>query len=135
MALTDTRLRTLKPKGRAELLEADGNGLYIRVRVARGGLSRTWQFRRRDGKRLSITTLGSYPEISIKEARLKAAELATKRALYSPTVEEVAQQWLGERVDHTQRRLTRSAVMSIGRSSPSSAPCGCGTSNLRTSPA
>jgi hypothetical protein len=31
MALTDTRLRTLKPKGRTELLEADGNGLYIRI--------------------------------------------------------------------------------------------------------
>ena len=40
MALTDTRLRTLKPKGRAECLVADGNGLYIRIRVKRSDLSR-----------------------------------------------------------------------------------------------
>jgi hypothetical protein len=79
MALTDTRLRTLKPKGRAECLVADGNGLYIRIRLKRSDVSRTWQFRRNERAKLTITTLGTYPELSIKEARLKAAELATKR--------------------------------------------------------
>jgi hypothetical protein len=68
MALTDTRLRTLKPKGKAELLEAGGNGLYIRVRVGQGGVSRTWQFRRKESGRLTIKTLGTYPDLSIKEA-------------------------------------------------------------------
>jgi hypothetical protein len=44
MALTDTRLRTLKPeKGKDERLVADGNGLYIRIRSARGEFARTWQ--------------------------------------------------------------------------------------------
>src|SRR5215831_4645215 len=34
MALTDTRIRTLKPKsGKTERLVAGGNGLYIRVRA------------------------------------------------------------------------------------------------------
>ena len=81
MALTDTRLRTLKPeKGKEERLVADGNGLYIRIRSARGQFSRTWQFRRKEKGRPSITTLGTYPELSIKEARLKAAELATCRS-------------------------------------------------------
>ena len=94
MSLTDTRLRTLKPKGRAECLIADGNGLYIRIRVGQGDVSRTWQFRRKANGRLSIKILGAYPELSIREARFKAAELATKRSAYSPTVEEAANQWL-----------------------------------------
>ena len=101
MSLTDTRLRTLKPaKGKTDRLVADGNGLYVRIR----GTTRTWQFRRKESGRLSIITLGSYPQLSIKEARLKAAELAAKRSQHSPTVEEAAQQWLSERVDHTHRR-------------------------------
>lgn len=105
MALTDTRLRTLRPqKGKDERLVADGNGLYIRVRAARGQFTRTWQFRRKEKGRPSITTLGTYPELSIKEARLKAAELATKRKQYSPTVQEAVEQWLAERVDHTHRK-------------------------------
>jgi integrase len=105
MALTDTRLRTLKPeKGKDERLVADGNGLYIRIRSARGQFSRTWQFRRKEKGRPSITTLGTYPELSIKEARLKAAELATRRTLRNETVDEVARQWLAERVDHTHRK-------------------------------
>ena len=103
MALTDTRVRTLKPaKGKAECLAADGNGLYIRIRVGQD-ISRTWQFRRKEAGRLSVATLGTYPELSIREARLKAAELATKRRTHSPTIEEAAEQWLTERVDQTLR--------------------------------
>ena len=68
MPLTVTRLRTLKPKGRSECLIADGNGLYIRIRSARGEFTRTWQFRRKENGKPSITTLGTYPELSIKEA-------------------------------------------------------------------
>jgi hypothetical protein len=59
MPLTDTTLRTLKPKtGKTERLIADGSGLYIRVRAGEGKITRTWQFRRKDGARLEITTLG-----------------------------------------------------------------------------
>jgi hypothetical protein len=61
-------------------LVADGNGLYIRIRLKRSDVSRSRQFRRKERAKLTITTLGTYPELSsIKEARLKAAELATKR--------------------------------------------------------
>ena len=105
MPLTDTRLRTLKPaKGKAERLVADGNGLYIRIRVGQGAITRTWQFRRKEAGRLTIETLGTYPELSIKEARLKAAERATKRRAYNPTVEEVTEQWLKERIGHTHKK-------------------------------
>jgi hypothetical protein len=64
----------------------------------------TLQFRRKERGELTITTLGTSPELSIKEARLKAAELATKRQTSSPTVQEVAEQWLAERIDHTHRK-------------------------------
>jgi integrase len=105
MALTDTRLRTLKPaKGKDEALISDGNGLYIRIRVGQGTITRTWQFRRKSDGRLTIRTLGTYPELPIKEARLKAAELATKRTQHSPTVGEAAERWLAERIDHTHRK-------------------------------
>ena len=54
MALNDTRLRTLKPKpGKTERLVADGNGLYVRIRVGEGEVASTWQFRRREGGRLT----------------------------------------------------------------------------------
>jgi hypothetical protein len=85
--------------GKAESLVVDGNGLYARVRAAHGNFSRTWQFRRKEKARSSITTLGSYPELSIKQARLKAAELSTKRIVRNETAEEAANQWLAERVD------------------------------------
>jgi hypothetical protein len=42
MALTDTRLRTLKPKtSKTDRLVADGSALYIRVRVGEGKITRT----------------------------------------------------------------------------------------------
>jgi hypothetical protein len=105
MPLTDTRLRTLRPEqGKTERLIADGNGLYIRVRGTGSDVSRTWQVRRRQGAGTSITTLGNYPELSVAEARFKAAELRVKRKLRNDTVEELAKQWLAERIDHTHRK-------------------------------
>ena len=93
MALTDTAIRTLKPDlGKADKLVADVGGLYLRVRRGKGGISRTWQHRRKRGGRIAVTTLGGYPDLSLKDARLKAAELATKRSIYSPTVAEAAGQ-------------------------------------------
>jgi integrase len=102
MALNDTRLRNLKPKaGKTERLVADGNGLYIRIRAGVSGLTRTWQFRRREGGNQAVTTLGTYPELPLLEARQQALELATKGKSYSPTIEVAAEQWLSERIDHT----------------------------------
>src|SRR5262245_16150788 len=105
MALNDTRLRTLKPRpGKTDRLVADGNGLYIRIRAGEGKITRTWQFRRREGGALTITTLGTYPELPILEARQQALELATKRKSYSPTVGVAVEQWLAERIDPTHRK-------------------------------
>ena len=78
MSLTDSRIRTLKPNGKADRLIADGGGLYIRVRAGQSALSRTWQYRRRDSGKLSILTLGTYPDLTVRDARLRAAELAAR---------------------------------------------------------
>ncbi|MPZ33199.1 MAG: DUF4102 domain-containing protein, partial [Rhodospirillales bacterium] len=73
MALNDTRLRNLKPNvGKADRLVADGNGLCIRIRTGEGKITRTWQFRRRELGRLTVTTLGTYPELPLLEARQQA---------------------------------------------------------------
>jgi integrase len=104
MALTDTRVQTLTTGNRSERLIADTNGLYLRLRKGKGGITRTWQFRRREGDKLSVITLDTYPKLSLKEARLRAAELGARRDLACPTVTEAAEQWLAERVNTTHRR-------------------------------
>jgi integrase len=59
-------------------LVADGNGLYIRIRKKRSDVSRTWQFRRKERGELTITTLCTYPELSVKEARWIAQSAAAQ---------------------------------------------------------
>jgi integrase len=48
--------------------------------------------------------LGSYPAVGLRDARLKAAELAAKRQARSPTVEEAAAQWQREIVERTHKQ-------------------------------
>jgi len=104
MPLTDTRVQTLTTGNRNERLVVDTNGLYLRLRKGRAGTTRTWQHRRRERGKLTIETIGTYPTISLKEARLRAAELGARRDLACPTVTEAAEQWLAERVNTTLRR-------------------------------
>lgn len=104
MPLTDTRVQTLTTGNRNERVVVDTNGLYLRLRKGKGGITRAWQFRRREGGKLSIAAIGTYPKMSLKEARLRAAELAARRDLACPTVTEAAEQWLAERVNTTHRR-------------------------------
>ena len=101
MALNDTVIRTLKPKpGKTDRLVADGRGLYVRARRGKKGeISRIWQFRRKDSGKLTVTTIGAYPAVSLKEARTQAAALAAKRKTNAPTVAEAAGQWLSEVVE------------------------------------
>jgi integrase len=65
--LTDVRVRSAKAPG----LYADGGGLYFRI--APGG-SRGWIFRFTLDGRARDMGLGSYPRISLEEARRKAQE-------------------------------------------------------------
>ena len=70
MSLTDTLIRTLKPTGKEEKFY-DGGGLYLRM-SPKG--KKTWNFKySHDGKQNSRGRIGSYPDVSLKEAREKAA--------------------------------------------------------------
>lgn len=76
MALTDTAIKALKPREQRYEV-TDKNGLYLEVYPTGG---KAWRFRYRvKGKREKVT-LGKYPAVSLKAARLRRDELAVKVA-------------------------------------------------------
>lgn len=67
MALTDTAIRTAKPKDKAYKLYDEG-GLYMQITVTGG---KWWRFKYRfDGKE-KLLSLGTYPEVPLMSARRK----------------------------------------------------------------
>lgn len=70
MALTDTALRNTKPRDRDYKL-ADGGGLYLLITPAGGKL---WRLKFRIDGREKKLAIGSYPEISLSDARKRREE-------------------------------------------------------------
>lgn len=90
MALTDTKIKSLKPKGKAYNV-ADSDGLYIEVRPSG---SKFWRYRfwlssSKDGR----YTIGEYPFVSLSEARKERdwAKSIARKGL-NPTTEKKNQQ-------------------------------------------
>ena len=77
MPLTDTALKALKPKGKS-YTAADDRGLYVEV-FPTGGIA--WRYRYRLNGKLEKLTLGKYPALSLKNARIKRDAAATKVAM------------------------------------------------------
>ncbi|MCT8357797.1 tyrosine-type recombinase/integrase [Xanthomonas citri pv. anacardii] len=72
MSLTDTALKALKPRD-ASYIVSDDRGLYVEV-LPSGSI--VWRYRYRlNGKREKLT-LGKYPALTLKNARLKRDEAA-----------------------------------------------------------
>ena len=69
--LTDTKLRTLKPRESAYRI-ADTNGLCIEVRPSG---SKVWRYRYRHGGKPSIITMAEYPAMGLAEARAERDRL------------------------------------------------------------
>ncbi len=69
--LTDTKLKSLKPQAKAFTL-SDGDGLQIRVKPDG---RKIWEIRYTLEGVSKQTTFGSYPTVSLKEARLKRDEI------------------------------------------------------------
>lgn len=102
MPLTDINLKRLKPRER-QYKKSDGHGLLI---VVKPNGVKTWRKKYRfHGKERSYT-IGDYPAVSLKEARIKRAEIEdlldkgldpslVKRQNYSgkPTFYDVAKEW------------------------------------------
>ena len=75
MALTDTALKALKPKDKPYTV-ADERGLYVEV-FPTGGI--VWRYRYRLNGKLEKLTLGKYPALTLKNARIKRDEAARRR--------------------------------------------------------
>ncbi len=70
MALNDMKVRNAKPKEKFYKL-TDSDGLYLHV-TEKGG--KLWRFRYRFGGKEKLLALGSYPEISLLDARQRRDE-------------------------------------------------------------
>ena len=107
MKLSDTKIKHLKSKDRL-YRENDGHGLYIEVTPTG---SKLWRFRYKYNDKQSMLSLGKYPAVSLKKARLKCDECrelladgidpsshrkqqeAAKAGLSENTFEAVAREW------------------------------------------
>jgi integrase len=84
MPLSDTKIRNLKAKEK-KYKTADGSGLYIEV-SPKG--SKRWRFKSRYFGKEKLLSLGVYPEVKLKTAREKLAEM---RALLANGIDPSAQ--------------------------------------------
>jgi len=113
MALTDIQVRTAKPKEKDYKL-SDSEGLFLLI-ASTGG--KRWRFKYRFGGKEKLLALGTYPDVSLQEARTKlrkarnmlangydpgAERRALKEAQIRQTVitentfEVVAREWLNK---------------------------------------
>jgi hypothetical protein len=70
MALTDTKIRTIKPKEKAYKL-ADEKGLFLLINPTG---SKCWRFKYRFNAKEKLLSLGIYPDLSLADARDKRDE-------------------------------------------------------------
>lgn len=76
MPLTDAQCRAAKPAAKVQKL-SDGHGLFLQVTP---GGSKLWRMNYRWQAKQRTAAFGSYPDVSLATARLKAAELKDKLA-------------------------------------------------------
>uniref|UniRef100_C6E3Q0 Integrase family protein n=1 Tax=Geobacter sp. (strain M21) TaxID=443144 RepID=C6E3Q0_GEOSM len=136
MPLTDVKVRTAKP-GEKQVKLSDGDGMYLLV-TPNGG--KCWRLKYRFGGKEKVLALGTYPEISLVDARQRRHEarklLANgvdpneiKKAQKAATITEtensfevVAREWhqkfspswSGVHSDTTLRRLQADVFPAIG---------------------
>lgn len=114
MPLTDLRIRAEKPGEKPRKL-ADGGGLYLLINPNGG---KWWRLKYRYGGKEKLLSLGTYPDVSLREAREKRDEArqqlrndidpgANRKALKaaeSPEVvdsfEVIAREWFSKNVDN-----------------------------------
>ncbi|HEK2507798.1 tyrosine-type recombinase/integrase [Pseudomonas aeruginosa] len=77
MALTDTALKALKPRDKTYTV-TDDRGLYVEI-FPTGGV--VWRYRYRLNGKYEKLTLGKYPALTLKNARLKRDEAAHQVAM------------------------------------------------------
>lgn len=73
--LNDRAIRAARADGKDEFI-GDGGGLYLRVRASG---AKYWLFRYKSGPRTQWFELGTYPALSLADARVQAVALTAKR--------------------------------------------------------
>ena len=114
--LTDSMVSALKygvpdSAGNDKEWRNDGNGLYVRVRP---NGKKSWVLRRKINKVTRKTTIGHYPDVSLRNARLKAAQeriddkakaKRSSRGINTPgTLGELLRQFYSEQIEHNYKR-------------------------------
>ena len=102
--LTELQVKTAKPKEKYYMLR-DDRGLYLRVDTSG---KKYWIFRYSENKKARQLSLGAYPDVSLKEARLKRDEIQAKRAKGQShsqskdpqTFSEITSEWLKVRMQN-----------------------------------
>ena len=124
--LNDVQVRKAAPSAKPVRM-FDGGGLYLEVRPAGG---KWWRFKYRFGGKEKLLALGTYPDVSLKQARdrrdtarkhlseggdpsqARKAEKAATQVRAEHTLELVARDWLAHRApawtDKTQLTISRS---------------------------
>jgi integrase len=111
MALTNVACRTAKPQDKQYTLK-DGGSLYLYIKPTG---SKLWIYRYRLNNQANMYSIGSYPEVSLLEARehMKKAKLQVKKGMsptrardieirlneknLSDTLESIANEWINKR--------------------------------------
>jgi len=109
-------IKTLKWSGKDSRLLI-GDCLILQVRRS----SKTWLVRRRIDGKASITTIGKYPELSLKAARKEAAKITEASTVSVVTVEQLITKYMSEVVERKHKRpelaqgyMDRAVIPSIG---------------------
>lgn len=101
MALTETDIKTFKPHPDRDRWVNDGAGLYLRI-VSSG--RKSWVWRTKKNGRTSYTTLGEWPDLSVKQAR---AELGKRTGRATPVnalrVKDALEEWFTEQIEPNYR--------------------------------
>lgn len=125
MQLTDTRIRNTKPAERPQKL-FDGGGLFLLVTPAG---QRWWRLKYRFGGKEKLLSLGTYPEVSLKDARerrdearkllassidpgaKRKAEKVARAEAGANTFEVIAREWHAQRAKSLERSTLDGIMM------------------------
>lgn len=116
MPLSDTAIRTAKPGEKPQKLY-DANGLFLLLTPSGG---KWWRFKYRIGGKEKLLSLGTYPEISLKEARerrddarkavkkgidpseQRQDEKAAAKLAAATSFEAIAREWMARQTDKSE---------------------------------
>ena len=102
MALTETDIKAIRPNPTRHRWVNDGGGLYLRVAPSD---RRTWIWRTKRNGKTSYFTIGEWPDLSVKAARVALAK-RTGRATPANAlaVKDALEEWYAEEIEKNYRR-------------------------------